>query len=255
MTLHTPTVSRTQQARREQQGPRVQKGVGVIVPYDMALDRELWRWTPPEVDLFLTRTPRRPFDVGVEMARAVSEATDLAQSVVDLSAVSPDVYAYGCASGSFIHGLEGERRLAETMSAAGAAPVVTASGAMLEAVRAVGATRLSVVTPYTVDLTSALATYFEQAGVEVVAQGQLGLTREVWRVPARPVAELIRSVNHPDAEAVVVSCTNLHTYDLIPALEVELGKPVISANQALLWSALRRISSRAVGQGQHLVAR
>ncbi len=32
-------------------GPAPQIGVGVVVPYDMALDREMWRWTPPGVSL------------------------------------------------------------------------------------------------------------------------------------------------------------------------------------------------------------
>ena len=51
----------------------------------------------------------------------------------------------------------------------------------------------------------------------------------------------------------MVSCTNLHTYDVIAGLEAELGKPVISASQATMWAALRRIGRRPVGPGQRLV--
>ncbi|MFF7902147.1 hypothetical protein ACIP4X_26260 [Streptomyces sp. NPDC088817] len=29
-------------------GPRPQRGVGVVAPFDFALDRELWRWVPDE---------------------------------------------------------------------------------------------------------------------------------------------------------------------------------------------------------------
>lgn len=228
-------------------------GVGVIVPYDMALDRELWRWTPADVDLSVTRTPFRPLEVTVEMARAVGALGDLTRSVVDLAAVSPASYAYGCASASFVDGIAGERRLVAAMMSAGARFAVSASGAMLAAVRVLGAHRVAVATPYTADLTAALAVFLTEAGIDVVASGESDLTREVWRVPAATTKALIRSVDRPSAEALLVSCTNLHTYDLIAPLEAELGKPIVTANQALIWAALKQTGTSAVGGGQRLV--
>ena len=55
------------------------------------------------------------------------------------------------------------------------------------------------------------------------------------------VYKLVRGVNNPDAECVFISCTNFPTIDIIEVLEKDLGKPVITANQALLWSALRKL--------------
>ena len=40
-------------------------GIGVVVPYDLALDRELWRWVPERVSLHLTRTPYEDIPVGL----------------------------------------------------------------------------------------------------------------------------------------------------------------------------------------------
>lgn len=234
-------------------GPPAQTALGVIVPYDMALDRELWRWAPPDVTLVTTRTPNRGLAVSREMAEAVSDGGDLAAGVRDLAAVAPGAYAYGCASGSFIHGLAGEERLVETMISAGAPYAVTASGALREAVAALGAHRIVIATPYTPDLTACLAAFLGEARIEVLGAAELGLTGGVWTVPYATTAELVRRADEADAEAVVVSCTNLATYDLIAPLEAELGKPVISANQALLWAALRRLGSRARGAGQQLV--
>lgn len=54
-------------------GPEPQRGVGLIVPFDLALDRELWRWVPASVSLYLTRTPFVPVPVTVEMANLVSD--------------------------------------------------------------------------------------------------------------------------------------------------------------------------------------
>ena len=56
-----------------------------------------------------------------------------------------------------------------------------------------------------------------------------------------------------EADAIVVSCTNLPTYDVIAPLERELGKPIVTANQATMWSALRAIGKHAIGQGQALL--
>jgi maleate isomerase len=52
---------------------------------------------------------------------------------------------------------------------------------------------------------------------------------------------------------VCVACTNLPTYDLIASVEAELGKPVVTANQATMWASLRRLGRPAVGPGQRLV--
>ncbi|MNJ79665.1 Arylmalonate decarboxylase [compost metagenome] len=46
------------------------------------------------------------------------------------------------------------------------------------------------------------------------------------------------SVDHPDATAIFVSCTNFRTVGAIEALEQKLGKPVISAIQASFWHCL-----------------
>jgi maleate isomerase len=42
---------------------------------------------------------------------------------------------------------------------------------------------------------------------------------------------------------VVVSCTNLPTYDALPRLEAALGLPVVSANLASVWAALRSLDA------------
>ncbi len=102
-------------------GPSPQRGVGVVAPFDFALDRELWRWFPDGVSLHVTRTPYVPVEVGLDLARLVSEHETLADAVRALSAVAPEAVAYACTSGSFVGGIMGERAMREAMSRAGAA--------------------------------------------------------------------------------------------------------------------------------------
>jgi maleate isomerase len=44
-----------------------------------------------------------------------------------------------------------------------------------------------------------------------------------------------------ESEAVFISCTDLNAIGLIDYLEADLGKPVITSNQATMWHMLRLI--------------
>jgi maleate isomerase len=252
-------------------GPRPQRGVGVVAPFDFALDRELWRWVPDDVSLHLTRTPYVPVEVSLDLARLVSEHETLADGVRTLTAVAPEVVAYACTSGSFVGGIAGERAMCEAMTRAGAVPSVTTSGALLEALIELGVRRVALVTPYTVSVTRALEAYVAEAGVLVTGCAFMGLTRHIWKVPYRGVVEMARQAVRSGrterrgqavhrgaggaavADALFISCTNLPTYDVIPQLEAELRIPVLSANQVTMWAALRRLGTRPVGPYQALI--
>ena len=227
-------------------------GIGVVVPYDFALDRELWRWTPDGADLHLTRTPFVALPVGTRQARAISDATVVARAVRDISVIEPHVVAYGCTSGSFVDGPAGELQLQETMMAAGAPVAVTTSGALVSALDTLHVRRVAVATPYDDETTMLLVTYLAESGITVTSSRHLGLTGRVWTVPYEVTAELVRAAVDPGAEAVFVSCTNLPTFDLIAPLEAELGLPVLTANQVTMWAALRAAGLRAVDHGQRL---
>lgn len=233
--------------------PLHQVGIGVVTPYDFALDRELWRWAPDDVTLHVTRLRHAQLAVTVDMAVHVSDTEQVLTGAANLRAVAPLVTAYACTAGSFVKGLAGEAALVAAMREAGAPAAVTTSGAMLTALRHLGLNRVATVTPYTNDLTIGLTSYLMEAGVEVVATSGLGLTANIWEVPYARTAELVRATDTPEAQAIVVSCTNLPTYDLIAALEAELSKPVVTANQVTMWAALSVAGRKAVGPGQRLL--
>ncbi|WP_207514193.1 Asp/Glu racemase [Mycolicibacterium celeriflavum] len=233
--------------------PLQQVGIGVVTPYDFALDRELWRWVPNDVSLYVTRLRYAPLQVTVDMAVHISDAEHVVAGAANVLAVSPLVTAYACTAGSFVKGMAGEAALVAAMRAAGAPAAVTTSGSMLEALRHLGVSRVATVTPYTTDLTVGLTSYLMEAGVEVVATSGLGLTSRIWSVPYAQTADLVRATDVSDAEAIVISCTNLPTYDLIADLEADLRKPVVTANQVTMWAALRVAGRKAVGPGQRLL--
>lgn len=217
--------------------------VGVVVPFDFAMDRELWRWVPGDVDLHITRTPYMPEEVTLDLARTVAEHDTLATAVRTLNAVSPDVVAYACTAGSFVGGIAGEKAMCQAMTDAGAVPSLTTSGALLEALAAADARRVALVTPYIPSVSAALESYLAEADIEVAGSVNLGLTRHIWEVSRQEIVDNVRCVLSwaKRVDAVFIACTNLSTYDVLPELELELGMPVLSANQVTVQSALARL--------------
>ncbi len=236
----------------EFEGPLAQRGIGIIAPFDLALERELWRWAPLDVSFHLARTPFEPVPVSLEQAERVSSTSALQRATRDVLGVDPEVVAYLCTSGSFIHGVEHEERLREVILDAGAHAAVTTSGALVEAVRELELSRISVMTPYDDTLTGRLLDFLGELDVEVLRANHLGLGGGIWRVNYRTVAELVLAADDPAAEAIFVSCTNLPTYDIITPLERELGKPVLTANQLTVWACLGRMGLPMVGPGSWL---
>lgn len=226
-----------------------QPGIGVVAPFDFALDRELWRWAPDDVSLYLTRLPFFTTPVTVEMAVAIGDRRALRRATRDVLTPQPGVVTFACTSGSFVGGASSEFVLRRTMLEAGAPTVSTTSGALVEALQLLGVRRLAVATPYIDAVTDRLASFLAEHEVETVARQGLGLLGNIWRVTYDEVVEIVRAVDRPDAEALFISCTNLPTYDVIEPLERALGKPVITANQVTMWAALRAIGRDAVGGG------
>ncbi|TCP51878.1 maleate isomerase [Tamaricihabitans halophyticus] len=234
------------------EGPLAQRGVGIIAPFDLALERELWRWVPMEVSLHLARTPYEPVPVSMDMAELVSNNAHVAAATRDVLPVEPEVVAYLCTSGSFVNGVAAEEQLRKVICEAGAPDAVTTSGALAEVLEQKKISRISVLTPYYADLTAKLHDFLAELNVETVSSDHLGLGGGIWKVSYRTIAEHIMRADRPDAEAIFISCTNLPTYDVIDPLEEALGKPVFTANQVTMWASLKRMGLPVVGPGKWL---
>ncbi|MFI6364114.1 Asp/Glu/hydantoin racemase [Nocardia sp. NPDC050630] len=235
------------------EGPVAQRGIGIIAPFDLALERELWRWAPLDVSLHLARTPYEPVPVSMAMAELVSNPVHLTAATRDVMHVEPEVVAYLCTSGSFIRGLAYEKSLRDTICQAGALDAVTTSGALVEAIRHLDISRVSVLTPYDEILTHKLHDFLAEAGCTVIRSDHLGLGGGIWKVNYRTIAERIIGADDPQAQAIFVSCTNLPTYDVIEPLEQALGKPVLTANQLTMWACLGRMKLPMTGPGKWLL--
>jgi len=228
--------------------------IGVILTHDNAIDPELQQWCPPDVTVHIARTGYIEDEDCLAWSRRAADQ-DLEVAVRSLAFLRPGVTAYACTSGSFVDGVAGERRVRERMLAAGARDAITASGAVVEALEALGARRVAVGTPYDDGCTAALGAFLAEAGFDVVS-----LVGEAPRPGSdindytpEDLTDLARRAAHPDADAVFLSCTALSTIELLPLLERELGRPVLSSVQATMWAALRAVGRTPAPRGQRLL--
>jgi maleate isomerase len=218
-------------------------GIGVIVPFDFAVDREYWRYVPDDTQLHITRTPPEPGEISTALAQAVGDVEAVRAATETLVPVTGTV-VYACTSGSFVAGLKGEARLRACMKQAGADVAVTTSGGLLEALQALNVRSVSVATPYDAELTERLVSFLAAAGVEVVAAEHLGLIKDVHRVTPEKIVQLALQADHDGAESVFISCTGFATFNLIEKIERLLGKPLLTANQVTMWAGLRASGRR-----------
>jgi maleate isomerase len=228
--------------------------IGVVSPYDMVLDYELYRWAPRDCALYMTRTPYLDLPVTVEMVRSVSVPQDIEEVAKTIRVPQPDATLYACTSGSFCRGASAERELVQSVSRGSDAPAYTTSGAIIKALQALNITNIALVTPYTSDITDLLVSFLDEYGIHVVHSQSLELQGRIWEIQPDTALAAMESANTDDAEAIVVSCTNFPTFDIIAQAEGRFRKPVISANQASMWAVCGLIGERIQGSGQLAMA-
>jgi maleate isomerase len=119
--------------------------------------------------------------------------------------------------------------------------LVSAFDAITAALAFLHAARVALLTPYPDEVTATEAAMLTEAGFSVTCTAGLGLDDGYGTVTPRQITKLARSVGSAvmsNADAVLLSCTGWPTLSLIPELEQDLGRPVVSSNLAIGWHAL-----------------
>ncbi|MFD4988029.1 decarboxylase [Streptomyces sp. NPDC058374] len=170
----------------------------------------------------------------------------LGAGVEELRLSGAEAVVWACTSGSFVYGWEGAHEQVRALAEAAGLPASSTSFAFAHAVKEIGATRVAVAATYPDDVAGRFSDFLKASGTEVVQEKASGIitAAEVGTWGWDEVRELARSGDHPAAEAVLLPDTALHTAAHIPALEKELGKPVLTANQVTVWEALRLAGRR-----------
>lgn len=154
---------------------------------------------------------------------------------------------------SFFRGPRFNAELEARMEAAAGRPARTLTTAMVRALSLLGARRLAVATAYGDEVNEMFRAYFEEQrfGIEAIDGMDLTALDTAEETGEVAIGDLVRQVaaRAPGAEALVVSCAGLTTAGICPALEAELGLPVVSSAMVGAWAAQGLAGGKAQVEG------
>jgi maleate cis-trans isomerase len=133
------------------------------------------------------------------------------------------------------------------ITAAAGVPAVTSAQAVGQAIRALGATRIALVSPYSQQVIERAKHYYESKfALAVVAMEGFAATDSymIGKLGPENARDAFARINRPEIDCFVVPGGNFPTMSFVPAWEQEFGKPVITTNGAALWSMMHIMGAR-----------
>lgn len=231
--------------------------LGLIVPPTNTVNEAEWARMLPEGVTF--HTHRMPLHSDTSSEAGKKALLDDLQRVITLIAEAKvDTVAYACTAGSMINPADS---LPRELSRRTGVATVTTSAAIVSALQAFGARRISVATPYAEALNEHETAFLEENGFAVDRLVGLGIGARgpseyplIAQTPIRKVAEHARDAFVSGGDALLITCTDFPTLPILTELEAEIGVPVVTSNQATLWAALRTagLADRLDGAGSLL---
>lgn len=220
--------------------PRGQARIGVLVPFtNTNLEPDLTLMRAPGMTLHFQRMGG--YDIneipGSDQMAGLG-AADLSQDLRMIAGTRPHAVLYGCTSATLTHGPEFDADLARRIGESAGALSLTAAGSLVAAIQALGADRVGFSSPYVGEINLQAADFLGQNGITTVKCADLG--RELGNygqgeLTPDEVFDLALQADHRQAQAIVLSCTDMRSVEAIDHIEAHLGKPVVTSNQAMMF--------------------
>jgi maleate isomerase len=228
--------------------------VGVVVPSPNTVLEPLYsRVAPAGVTVHFARmfiAEAAPEDL-LEMDR-----THGMQAVRDVVSCGADVLLYACTASSVVQGPSYDAEIIGKMTEISGKPATTVTESLLQGLSIFTAASVVIVSPYAEDIDEAERRFFNDAGVDVIASRGMGIRdpRGLAGPGAGQIYRAARDIWDPAADALILSCANFRSHEVIEPLERDLGVPVLTSTQAPLWRSLRLagVEDRIGGLGQLL---
>ncbi|MEL7255038.1 MAG: Asp/Glu racemase [Pseudomonadota bacterium] len=227
---------------------------GVFVPFtNTNLEPDMVMMRPPGVSLHFARLGGYDQDeIPDEAQMAGLGAADMSEPLRLLQGVKPDVVFYGCTSATLTHGPGFDRNLAATISQQSGAQTVTAAGALVHAIKTLGAQNIAFASPYVPAINDQAIAFLASEGITTIHRADIEATLDnegQGALTPDDVTALAHRANHTQADVIVLSCTDMRAVEVIARLEEDLQKPIITSNQAMVFQALQMLALPSPGTG------
>ena len=213
--------------------------IGLIIPSGNRLtEPQFHAYAPPGVGIHVTR-----LRMTGKFRKSPSELKPaLAEAAAALSDTKPGVIVFHCTANSMENGLAGEAALVEIIQSASGCPTMTTAQAIRQALTRCGIKKLVLISPYVKETNEHEVKYLYEAGFTVLHELGLGLESDGYAtVTPKEWLDIVKANTREAADGYFLSCTNTRMIEAIGELERELGKPVVSSNQATLWACLHML--------------
>lgn len=209
----------------------------VLIPNEQTIEDDMIRHMPPGVGAYFCRATM-PREISTEsLAQLRGSLAGTAARILPDDKL--DVIVFACTSGTVAVGEE--IACAELQKGAPGARATTLAGAVRKALKAIGAEKIVLGSPYIPELNDNVVRYLGSAGFSVIAAHGMGLKYDTDMIRVSPdyLIDYAQAIDDSQADAVLLSCGALRSIDVIDRIEQKLGKPAICSNQAMLWDSLR----------------
>ncbi len=141
-------------------------------------------------------------------------------------------------------------------AAANGVPALTSAQAVGRSLRALGARRIGLVSPYSAQVNQRARHYFaNKHGLDIMAVEGFAATDSyvIGNLGPENARDAFARIDHPEIDAFMVPGANFPTMASIAAWEREFNKPVVTSTQASLWAMARQLGGeRLSGCGRLL---
>jgi maleate cis-trans isomerase len=220
--------------------------VGVLVPYtNTNLEPDMARLLPKNCQAHFTRIGGYDQNEipGFDQMAAMGE-TNIAEPLRLISGIHPDFVLYGCTSATLAHGRGFDGKLTEVIARKTGANAITAAGAILKSLHSLNAKEIGFASPYVGAVNRRAVRFFAEAGINTIKRAepsQVLSNHDQGALTPDEIFDLALRADHPHAKAIVMACTDLRAVETISRIESALGKPVVTANQAMVFVFLQQM--------------
>ena len=210
----------------------------ILMSTDLAAESDFYDIAPKDVAIHITRLKTDDHTTNETLSKHIEFMADAASRIQPDT--KPNVISYSCTSGSIVIG---EDKIKEEIKkgAPYAIPMTLVTG-VVDALRELKVKNLVVGTPYLDEINTKEAEFLNNKGFSVLNIQGLNLTKgiEFGTVTPDYWIKFAEEINEESADAIFLSCGGIRSTEVIDQIEQKTGKPVITSNQAQMWSCLRR---------------